>query len=167
MRTAPEAPAKSGVLGPVFMYWRIEETTLISNEGLTPLVDAKRRMEEQLAMRLHGVAILRKKIEALDVAIGVLRSNEEDFEGVPEMMRPPQRKKNVMYFNEETVERFVLEQLKGGQKSITEICQALDAQGHDYSRLGLKRILATCPQITRMGERDQTRYMRVEVGNGR
>ncbi len=129
------------------------------SDGLAPLNQAMRRLEIAIDEHLAKVAALRKRHAAIQAAIDVLRSSDEDLVGV-ELSKTfhPTTKRRVVDFDEVVVEAKVLEVLDGGRLKVVDIRKHLENAAISYSLSGLKRILATCPKIIRTGERDQTRY---------
>lgn len=128
---------------------------MISNsDGVDPLLALKKKLEEQIQVHLDMVAILRKRHEVISQAIDVMRSSDSELLELPKVgPKPPVKKMDF-----EKVEAFILKELGSGSKSKGELEHAIFSEGHFYTDSGLYRILSTCPDIARIGERNAARY---------
>lgn len=129
---------------------------MIHDDEVRPLLNAKEKIEAAITGYLDKVAALRKRQAALQSAIEVLRSDDDALlNEAPSPVR-------VVNFDQSAVERAVVAMMDH-QMTLREISTKLTKLGLTHSKAGLKRILATSPEVDRSGERDQTRYFRKGV----
>ncbi len=131
------------------------------DNGVFPLLEAKRRIESAINQYLEKVALLRKRSDALQQAINVLRSSDEELASLLPAETPMKAPKSlrVTTFNEEDIERRVTNLLaEGGASNFPSLEYNLRSQGAVFSKAGLRRILKTGPQFSITGVRDSTRY---------
>lgn len=144
----------------------------MSNEDdISPLLAMRQKLDNQIAGILEKVAGIRKKRDVLQNAIEVLRSSDEDLNGYPSTA-PRQPRSNPTYnYNSAEVEAAVLSILdKSGPLKFRELLPLVVERGQNVSKTGLRNVLSTCPHITVVGQRDQTRYRRTvlnTVGEGK
>jgi hypothetical protein len=121
-----------------------------------PLLSAKARIDDAIAGYLDKVAALRKRAAALQTAIDVLRSGDDEL--LREAPRPIRQK--VVNFDADKVEGIIIQALTVQRSlSMRSIQVHLQDQGIAFSTAGLRRILKTSPTIKQVGVRDQTRYV--------
>src|SRR5688572_29193533 len=125
----------------------------MSGDECTPLLSAKARIDDAIAGYLDKVAALRKRSAAIDSAINILRSGDD------ELLREAPRaiRTKVVDFDEAKVESRVIEYLRSsGPLSLRAISNNLINDGLVFSEYGLRRVIKTSPSIKSVGQRDQT-----------
>ena len=127
-----------------------------SEDDISPLLAMRQKLDNQIAAILEKVAGIRKKRDALQMAIDVLRSGDEELAGyssaAPKQVRP------TYSYNLAEVEAVSISFLSQGPMKFRELLAAVRDRGHNVSVSGLRKILVTSPSITVEGQRDQTRY---------
>jgi len=133
---------------------------LLDSDQITPLIDVKRKLEKQIEEALNKVALLRKRHDAISTSIDILRSNDSELESmvIPASLKVNGKGHGRVYMDHQKVEDYVLVILADGPKSKKDIMTSLNNNTIEFNQSGLLSILTTSPKITRIGERDQTRY---------
>ena len=128
------------------------------DETLSPLLSARDRLDNTIAAYLDKVAALRKRREAINTAIEIVRAGDDEIMSLPTLVVRKNGKDRVFNFNESEVESRILSMLHSGEMSRPQIRGVLDSERLVYSISGLNRILKTSPKIKITGARDSTRY---------
>ena len=139
-----------------------------SNAALDALLASRKDLDTQLQYFLDQTAILRKKRDAIETAINIVRSTDTDLlktirESQTVLNLPNAevevRPSRVSFFDEAAVEAEIIEfLLRSGEKTRREIHAHLTSFNFRFNEAGLDRILNTSPGIIRLGIRDKTRY---------
>lgn len=129
----------------------------MEEDGIGPLIEAKRKIEATMQVYLDKVAVLRKKAEALTAAVNVLRSN--DHELLEMSQQASTKPKRTIKFDERVVEEEVVKLLREkGPQSKPNILMECRMRGIQATDSGIIRILKTSPDIFITGQRESTRY---------
>lgn len=131
----------------------------MEEDGIGPLVEAKRKLEAAMQGYLDKVAVLRKKAEALTAAINVMRSNDSELLADATRVQTPIKPKRIVQFNEQVAEEGLLQIMREkGPLSKPDLILEARMHGIQASVAGLVRILKTSPYIEVTGIRESTRY---------
>lgn len=141
----------------------------MSNEdrAIEPILAAKRTIEQAIEGHLQKIAALRKRADALQTAIHVLRSSDQELlDLMPSLPSPPLRFTHkpqpldrVIKFDEAAVELELTAYLTAtGPHKFQECVDYLRGRGMRFSEYGLRRIIKTGPQFEVNGVRGSTRY---------
>ena len=145
---------------------------LNNDSDLAPLLAARKDLDDKIQILSDRLAISRKRRDAVQMAIDVLRSSDSELLDDIQPIRTTanagelnSRKPRSLAFDVNAVEDSVLQLLAGSDRPLQrlEIERSLERLKVGVSKIGLKRILETSPKIHRMGERHMTCYELVKV----
>ena len=129
--------------------------------GVGPLMQARAQLDQAIDGYLEKVALLRKRREAIQLAVDTLRSSDDELRSLI-ACAPRARgvqEKRVVTFDEDQVEKAVIEYLGTHKKaSYADIAYVLDSAKIQYSAAGLKRVLKTSPHVVSEGTRAYLRW---------
>jgi hypothetical protein len=127
-------------------------------------MDTKDKLEAGIRGHLEKVAALRKRSEAISLAIQALRSSDEELmDGISiKLPSHTQYRRRADFDSDETVEKALIEILSqpmaSNGMSFKALLPAMDDKGITVAAAKLRNILKTSPRVVTLGERDQTRY---------
>lgn len=139
---------------------------MINETTLEPLLNARKQLEAEIETQLEIVARLRKKREALSIAIDVLRTPDLDLEPLRSKFGATKAAIKRTTSDPKEIENFILTQLKQKHPATKkEIAKLLEDNGLQCGMSKLREILTTSPHIQKNGERDQTTYQVINSNN--
>ncbi len=123
-------------------------------------MNMKTSLEAAIQGHLDKVAALRKRLDAIRLALDVMRSGDDELlmESPTPIRRNGSRLKRVTDFDEVAVESAIKATLRDGPMQLPQIIRYLEGERLEHSRAGVRRILLTSPSIRRTGERDKRQY---------
>lgn len=137
---------------------------MLNELGVDALKKAKAELEEAIQVQLNKVAILRKRHDALTMALEVLRSSDSELmTAMPDLSKVGNHKRpSLSKINEDEIEGAIIRVLPGNKLTKRDLMEVLNGQGMLYSMSALDRVLKTSPHIQRVGERQRTAYVMVK-----
>lgn len=128
---------------------------------LSPFLAQKKKIEATIEGHMAQVAVLRKRQEALQQAIDVLRSSDEEL-GLFQIQKftPRAARQSRSPVDEQNVENRIVHFINSSDqpRSMRDILTFLTNEGIPCSEWAARKIINQCPLIVREGERHLTRY---------
>lgn len=126
-----------------------------TEHDVTPMLEMRKRLDASIEALLEKTAAMRKKRDALNTAIEILRSNDDEL-----IDYAPKQPKRSYKFDEDECEKKVLGYLSNGsgRLSFTDLIGRLKQENFNFTVAGLRRVVSTSPKIVREGVKEQTRY---------
>lgn len=128
----------------------------MGTDDLSPLLETRNKLDNALQALTDKMAIIRKRRDALQTAIDVMRSSDDEVEELLRNVKPRYLPKHVD--DDSTVENTILSLLQAGPMDSEAIRESLFRLNVKCTENKVKMLLRTSPSIERIGERNYSRY---------